>query len=122
MNDKPTTTMLVIGTVIFVTVTVAWLVAEFNHIGTGALLAFAVPIVGALFIGHQLGSTADAAKQAANQTNGILNERLEAAVTSALAKRDAARTWQAQQGQVFELDSQAAQPVASSSDDTSSAT
>lgn len=118
MNDKPTTTMLVIGTVIFVTVTGAWLLAEFNHIGTGALLAFAVPIVGALFIGHQLGTTADAAKQAANQTNGILSDRVEAAVTKALAARDAARTWQAQQADP----AQAAQPVAPSSEDTSSAT
>lgn len=98
MTDKsqPTTTMLVIGTVIFVTVTGAWLVAEFNGIGTGALLAFAVPVVGALFIGHQLGTTASAAQQAANQTNGMMESRVESAVASALAKRDAARTRQAQ--------------------------
>lgn len=118
-NDKPTTTMLVIGTVIFVTVIAAWLTAEFNHIGTGALLAFAVPIVGALFIGHQLGTTADAAKQAANQTNGLLESRVKSAMASALADRDAARTRQA----VGDVSSaQAAQEVATSSDVTSSST
>lgn len=97
-QDKPvpTTTMLIIGAVIFVAVIAAWLFAEFNHIGTGALLAFAVPVVGALFIGHQLGSTADAAKQAVSQTNGGLDGRVKSAVSAALADRDAARTRQAQ--------------------------
>lgn len=93
-NTRPTNTMLVIGAVIFVTVTGAWLFAEFNHIGTGALLAFAVPVVSALFLGHQLGQTATAAQQAANQTNGMMESRVESAVASALAKRDAARTRQ----------------------------
>ena len=91
--------MLILGTIIFVTVTAAWLFAEFHHIGTGALLAFAVPVVGALFIGHQLGATATAAQQAASQTNGGLDARIKAGATAALAERDATRTMQAQQSQ-----------------------
>ena len=98
-NDRPTLAMLIVGTIIFVTVTAAWLFAEFNHIGTGALLAFAVPVVGALFIGHQLGATATAAQQAASQTNGALDARIKAGATAALAERDATRTMQAQQSQ-----------------------
>jgi len=96
-NDRPTLAMLIVGTVIFVTVTAAWLFAEFHQIGTGALLAFAVPVVGALFIGHQLGATATAAQQAASQTNGALDARIKAGATAALAERDATRTMQAQQ-------------------------
>ena len=96
MNDnRPTLAMMIIGAVIFVCVTAAWLTAEFNHIGTGALLAFAVPVVGALFIGQQLGATRDAAQQAASQTNGALDARIKAGVAAALADRDAARTRQA---------------------------
>ena len=94
-DNRPTLAMMIIGAVIFVAVIGAWLVAEFNHIGTGALLAFAVPVVAGLFVGQQLGATRDAAQQAANQTNGILDGRIEAAVSTALAKRDAARTRQA---------------------------
>ena len=96
MNDnRPTLAMMIIGSIIFVTVIVAWLVAEFNGVATGALLAFAVPVVAALFLGQQLGATRDAAQAAANQTNGVLDGRIEAAVSTALAKRDAARTRQA---------------------------
>ena len=98
-NDRPTLAMLIVGTIIFVTVTAAWLFAEFHHIATGALLAFAVPVVGALFIGHQLGVTATAAQQAASQTNGALDARIKAGATAALAERDATRTMQAQQSQ-----------------------
>ncbi len=94
-DNRPTLAMMVIGAVIFVAVIVAWLVAEFNHIGTGALLAFAVPVVAALFVGQQLGATRDAAQQAAAQTNGALDSRIKAGVAAALAARDAARTRQA---------------------------
>ena len=96
MNDnRPTLAMMVIGAVIFVAVIVAWLVAEFNHIGTGALLAFAVPVVAALFVGQQLAGARDAAQQAASQTNCVLDSRIKAGVAAALADRDAARTRQA---------------------------
>lgn len=97
MNDnRPTIAMLIIGMVIFVSTLAAWVFAEVNGISTGALLAFAVPVVGALFVGHQIGKAADAAQQAANQTNGVMESRIESAVASALARRDAARTRQAQ--------------------------
>lgn len=119
-DNRPTLAMMIIGAVIFVCVTVAWLVAEFNHIGTGALLAFAVPVVAALFVGQQLGATRDAAQQAASQTNGALDSRIKAGVAAALADRDAARTRQAK-GDIS-ADDQAAQAVAARSSETSSAT
>ena len=110
-NEKPTTTMLIIGTIVFVVTIAAWLVAEFNHVPTGALLAFAVPVVAALFLANGLNRTAAAAQQAAAQTNGALDARIksgvaagiaeqlpaiETAAAAANAKRDAARTRQAQ--------------------------
>ena len=95
MTEKPTTAMMIIGTIVFVATLGAWLFAEFNHIGTVALLAFAAPVVVALFVGQQLGATRDAAQQAAAQTNGALDSRIKAGVAAALADRDAARTRQA---------------------------
>lgn len=118
MDTRPTLAMMIIGAVIFVAVLVAWLVAEFNGVATGALLAFAVPVVGALFIGHQLGATRDAAQQAATQTNGMMETRVKSAVASALADRDAARTRQAQ----GDISDQAAHAVAARNSDTSRAT
>ena len=111
MNGKPTTTMLVIGTIVFIVTIAAWLIAEFNHVPTGALLAFSVPVVAALFLANNLNRTAEAAQQAAAQTNGALDARIKAGVAAGIAeqlpaieqaaaaanaKRDAARTRQAQ--------------------------
>ena len=110
-NEKPTTTMLIIGTIVFVVTIAAWLVAEFNDVPTGALLAFAVPVVAALFLANGLNRTTAAAQQAAAQTNGALDARIKAGVAAGIAeqlpaietaaaaanaKRDAARTRQAQ--------------------------
>ena len=75
----------------------AWLYGEsVAHVDTTIVWTVSGPIILALFVGHQLGATADAAQQAANQTNGVLGDRIKAAVAAALADRDAARTRQAQ--------------------------
>lgn len=117
MNDnRPTIAMLIIGTIVFVAVLACWLLAEFNHIGTGALLAFAVPVVSALFLANNLTRTASAAQQAASQTNGMLDARVKAAVTAALSDRDAARTWQAQQAQTVPATSVSVAPDPEPSD------
>lgn len=90
----PSVAMMVIGTIIFVTVCGCWLYAEMHGVGTGALLAFAVPVVGALFLSGGIRDAVSAAEKAANQTNGNLDQRIEAAVSRANAVRDAARTRQ----------------------------
>lgn len=95
-EDRPTLAMMIIGAVIVAIVLVVWLIAEFNHVPTGALLAFAVPVVGALFLTSPIAAARDAAQAAAGQTNGVLDSRIKAGVAAALADRDAARTRQAQ--------------------------
>ena len=93
----PTTITMLFGVVIFVSTLAAWLYGEsVAHIDTAIVWTVSGPIILALFVGHQLGATADAAQQAANQTNGVLGDRIKAAVAAALADRDAARTRQAQ--------------------------
>ena len=81
----------------------AWLYGEKNGIDTRVLWTVVPSLLIALFIGNSIGTNtevtqkaADAAQMAATQTNGTLAPRIEAAVSSALAKRDAARTRQAQ--------------------------
>lgn len=96
MDNRPSIAMMVIGTIVFVATLGAWLYAESQHIPTGALLAFAVPVVGALFLAGPLSTAARSAQQAAQQTNGVMEERMISAVGKALANRDAARTRQAQ--------------------------
>lgn len=98
MNTKsvPTAVTMGFGVVVFVATLVAWLYGESVHVPTTILWTVAGPIIIALFVGHQLGTTADAARQAASQTNGVLDARVKAAVSAALADRDAARTRQAQ--------------------------
>lgn len=99
MNTKstiPTAVTMGFGVVVFVATLAAWLYGEQAHVDTTIVWTVAGPIVLALFVGHQLGNTADAAKQAASQTNGVLDARVKAAVAAALADRDAARTRQAQ--------------------------
>lgn len=87
--------MLAAGTIITLATIAAWLYAATHGIDTAPLFAFAIPVVGALVIANGLGKTADAAQQAATQTNGLLGPRIKAEVTAALAERDAARTRQA---------------------------
>ena len=88
--------MYIVGLILAVTTIAAWLYAEGQGINSGPLFIFVVPIVTALFIGHNLGATKEAAQQAAAQTNGPLKDRMKSAVAEALAERDAARTRQAQ--------------------------
>lgn len=109
----------VIGAVIFVVVTAAWVFCKLNKLETGELLAFAVPVVGALFLvgsvdraGDKAEKAADAASQAAQQTNGVLDARIQSAVSKALATRDAARTRQAQ-GDISEAVGAPTAPTAS---------
>ena len=93
----PTTITMLFGVVIFISTLAAWLYGEsVAHVDTTIVWTVSSPIILALFVGHQLGATADAAQQAANQTNGVLGDRIKAAVAAALADRDAARTRQAQ--------------------------
>lgn len=117
MNDNksvPTAVTMGFGVVVFVATLVAWLYGEsVAHVPTTILWTVAGPIIIALFIGHQLGTTADAARQAATQTNGTLEARVKAAVATALADRDAARTRQAQ----GDISAAPTTPVATAQDD-----
>lgn len=83
------------GTVIFIATLAAWLYASERGIDTTVLWTVTTPVIGALFIGGALSKTADHAEQAAIQTNGSMEAKIKAQVSSALADRDAARTWQA---------------------------
>ena len=117
----PTTITMLFGVVIFVATLAAWLYGEsVAHVDTTIVWTVSGPIILALFVGHQLGATADAAQQAANQTNGVLGDRIKAAVAAALADRDAARTRQAQ-GDIAVTD-QAAASTTDRKSDTSTAT
>jgi hypothetical protein len=85
----------VLGAVLFCAVIGAWTFCKLRQIDTTELLAFAVPVIGALFLVGPINQAAQASQQAAAQTNGVLDARIQSAVSSALAKRDAARTRQA---------------------------
>jgi uncharacterized membrane protein len=85
----------VLGTVIFVAVLATWLVGKRWNIDTTELMPFAVPVVSALFLVGPISKAAESASQAASQTNGMLDARIQAGVAKALAARDAARTRQA---------------------------
>ena len=86
---KPDKITMAYGVVIFVVTTAAWLWGERVGIDTTILWAVATPIVMALFMGQSMADTAEHARQAATQTNGTLAERMENAVTNALAKQAA---------------------------------
>jgi len=107
MSDPKTGTpnmgMLIAGCFVFGISIGGWLYASVSHIDATPILGFAIPIVGALFVGNSLGKAADNAAQAAAQTNGALDSRIKAAVSSALADRDFARTRQ-QHGDIGQLD------------------
>ena len=91
-SDIPTK---IIGVVVFLAVLAAWLYGEERGVDTEILWITATPVIMALAVGQGLANTANAAKQAADQTNGTLEARIQASLTSALAARDAARTRQA---------------------------
>lgn len=93
--STPTAVTMGFGVVIFIATLAAWLYGETAHIDTTIVWTVSGPIILALFVGHQLGTTSDAAKQAASQTNGTMEARVKSAVAAALADRDAARTRQA---------------------------
>lgn len=95
MSTRPSRSNLVAGVVVFALTLGAWLYAELNGIDSGPLFYMAVPVVGAMFLVSPVNKAADAAQQAATQTNGGLESRIKAAVSSALADRDKARTRQA---------------------------
>lgn len=102
----------ILGAVLFCAVIAAWIYAKGNGIDTTELLAFAVPVIGALFLVGPINAAATSSAQAAHQTNGMLEARVMAAVAKALAARDAARTRQ-QVGDISEA-------VASPTDTTAS--
>jgi hypothetical protein len=102
----------VLGAVLFCAVIAAWTFCKLRQIDTTELLAFAVPVIGALFLVGPINQAAQASQQAAAQTNGVLDARIQSAVSSALAKRDAARTRQAQ-GDISEAVESPTDPTAS---------
>lgn len=93
-RNAVTVTTMIFGVIIFLATVAAWLWGEKNGVKTDILWIVAVPVITALFIGHQVGTAAKSAEQAAQQTNGTLNGRLEEAVTNVLAKRDITRAKQ----------------------------
>lgn len=100
----------IIGTIVFTITVAGWLYAEAHGISTSALLGFAIPVVGALFLANGVTNLARDARAAATQTNGSLETRVEAAVTRALASRDQARTWQVVQQPPLPTESHDPQP------------
>jgi len=83
---------VICGTIITVASLATWYLAAREHIDTSAILAFVVPIVGALFITGQVAEARNAAQQAASQTNGALDARIVAGAMHAASIRDAAKT------------------------------
>lgn len=88
--SRPSIAMLAVGAVLFVVLVAAWLFAELNHVGTGPLFTLAGPIIAGLFLVGPISETRNAAQAAAAQTNGVMDGRVKAAVTAALAERDGA--------------------------------
>ena len=107
----PTVATMGFGVVVFLATLAAWLYGEQQGVNTAMLWTLSVPLVLALFLGQGINEAAGAAKQAAAQTNGVLDARIRSAVqgvvsdalpalvksatSAALADRDAARTRQA---------------------------
>lgn len=94
-NKGQTVAAMSFGTIIFLATLAAWLYGSAHGIDTTVLWSVVTPVIGFLFIGGALSKTADHAEQAAIQTNGSMEAKIKAQVSSALADRDAARTWQA---------------------------
>ena len=95
--SRPPISMMIFGTIIFLAALVAWEWGELHGIDTTVLWTMTTPVVMALFLASPISKAAESASAAAQQTNGALAERIEAAVTKALGHRDAARTYQQQQ-------------------------
>ena len=95
-NRAPTRWSMLFGVVIFVAALGAYLYGETQGIDTSVIWLVSGPILVALFIGTKVDDAKSAAEQAAAQTNGMLDPRIQSAVARALADRDAARTRQAQ--------------------------
>lgn len=91
-----TVAAMTFGTIIFCATLGAWLYGAERGIDTTVLWSVTTPVIGFLFIGGALSKTAEHAEQAAVQTNGSMDSKIKAAVSSALADRDKARTRQAQ--------------------------
>lgn len=91
-----TVAAMIFGTIIFLATLAAWLYASANGIDTGVLWSVVTPVIAFLFIGGALNKTAEHAQEAAVNTNGSMEPKIKAAVSEALANRDAARTRQAQ--------------------------
>jgi hypothetical protein len=87
---------MIFGTIIFLATLAAWLYASAHNIDTGVLWSVVTPVIAFLFIGGALNKTAEHAQEAATNTNGAMGPKIEAAVATALANRDMARTRQAQ--------------------------
>ena len=92
---KPDWHTMIFGVLIFCATLAAWLFGELHGVETTILWSVATPVILALFVGQGLADTAANARAAATQTNGNMDGRIKAAVSSALADRDAARTRQA---------------------------
>ena len=112
---KPTRATMAFGTVVLLAALAAWLYGEKNGIDTNIVWVVVGPITVALFMGGKVDEAASAANQAAQQTNGVLDGRIKAAVAGALADRDAARTRQAQ-GDISEATPQPPSPPRAASD------
>ncbi|MFT3876187.1 MAG: hypothetical protein QM708_07185 [Propioniciclava sp.] len=74
----------------------AWLAAEQSGVDSSPIWVIAGPVILGLLVGEVVASASRNSAQAASQTNGVLDARIKAAVSAALADRDAARTRQAQ--------------------------
>lgn len=88
---------LIAGCVVFVATMVGWLIAETHGVDSEPIFYVAAPVISTLFLAPGINKAVEASTEAARNTNGVLDSRVQAAVTSALAHRDAARTHQAEQ-------------------------
>ena len=94
MNNTMPLRSLVAGVLTFALVLGSWLYGEILGIDTSVLWPVAVPVILGLLVGEVIGNASRNSAQAAQQTNGVMDDRIKASVASALADRDAARTRQ----------------------------
>lgn len=86
---------LAAGLGVFAITVFGWLYAETHGVDSGALFYMASPVIAALFLAPGVNRAADAATEAARNTNGPMDARIRAGVAEALAARDNARALQA---------------------------
>jgi hypothetical protein len=112
MNPRGTLGIQIVGAFLFTVTLAALYFIGKAGMDTGPIFYIAGPVISAIFLAPGINSAADAAKQAALQTNGSLKPAVKSAVaeaiseqvpdivksasSAALADRDAARTRQAQ--------------------------